>query len=91
MLIPRSLFSTTQFRSLSEAEKKAKLGEERRNALKQKLEADPENVTSTSSLTPIFDPKPGPSAATHNEGNNDPDMFRGLKSDLVSLLSPINW
>lgn len=88
LLISKSLFSTTQLHRISDAEKKAKLEEERQNALKQKLEADPENVTSTSSMTPIFDPKPKKPVLAQNESGDDPDMLRGLKSDLVWISYP---
>lgn len=79
LLVSKSLFSTTQLRSTSDAEKKAKFEAERQAALMQKLKVDPENVTSTSSVVPIFDHRP-----TNRPAPSDgPDVFHELKSDLV--------
>lgn len=86
-LVSRS-FSTTTLRLINDAQRKTKLKEERKNALQQKLESDPENVTTTSSMTPILDPKPKKTAAAHSGSTDDPDMLRGLRSDLVGLLIP---
>ncbi|RPB07204.1 hypothetical protein P167DRAFT_457638, partial [Morchella conica CCBAS932] len=61
-----------------------KIEAERENALQQKLESNPEKVTTTSSMTPIFDPKPRNTEA-HNESGDELDMLRGLKSDLRTV------
>lgn len=83
--VSKSSFSTTQLRSVSGVEKKAKLEEERQGALRRKLKVDPENVTSMSNVIPIFGHRPT-NQLTHGGSGNDPDMFLELKSDLVGPL-----
>jgi hypothetical protein len=82
--VSKSFFSSTPL-NLIKIEKRSKIEAERENALQQKLESNPEKVTTTSSMTPIFDPKPR-NTETHNESGDEPDMLRGLKSDLVGPL-----
>lgn len=79
LLVSKSLFSTTKFRFTSDAGKKGKFEAERQAALMQKLKVDPENVTSTSSVIPIFDRRPT-NQSTPSDG---PNVFHELKSDLV--------
>lgn len=79
-LVSKSLFSAAQLCSTRGAEKKAKLEADRQAALMQKLKVDPENVTSTSSVIPIFDYRPTNQSAP----SDGPDILHGLKSDLVS-------
>lgn len=85
--VSKSLFSTTQLRPANEAEK-AKLENERQNSLNQKLKVDLENVTRTSSTTPIFDHRPTNRSA-QGGSDDDPDILRGLKSDLAGF--PLPW
>lgn len=48
---------------------------------KEKLEADPENVTATSSTSVLFESAP---AEAGGAGVPDGDVLAGLKSDFVS-------
>lgn len=50
-------------------------------ARQKKLEAHPEEVTTTSSMTPIFGG--GPKAPHRGESLDEIDMLKGLKSDFV--------
>jgi len=59
----------------------AKLEVEFEKARQKKLEAHPEEVTTTSSMTPIFGGQP--KAAPRGESPGDIDMLKGLKSDFV--------
>ncbi|PUU75016.1 hypothetical protein B9Z19DRAFT_996597 [Tuber borchii] len=58
----------------------AKLEAEFEKARQKKLEAHPEEVTTTSSMTPIFGG--GPKAPPKRESLDEIDMLGGLKSDL---------
>lgn len=82
---PKSLFSTTPPRLINEAEGTFKFGGERKNVLEKRLESNPKEVTTTSSMTPILDPTT--KAVAYGGPSNDPDMLRGLRSDLVGPLT----
>lgn len=51
----------------------------------QKLQHNP-NVSSTSSIRPVFESAP----SSVPNATDDPDMMRGIRSDLVSL-ARVQW
>ncbi|RPB03920.1 hypothetical protein L873DRAFT_1667945 [Choiromyces venosus 120613-1] len=52
-------------------------------ARKKKLEAHPEEVTTTSSMTPLFEGPPKPSS--RGGAADEPDMLKGLKSEFRTI------
>lgn len=78
----RQLFTSSRL-LLDERQRKQEMKKEEERLRMQKLESDPEHVTTRSSVREIFEPSPATERA-QNYKDDEPEMLAGVKSDLVS-------